>query len=116
MATKRPTQLPSAPYGLGPDPLHRDGPWVWAPLRREWRQATPEELVRQRIIHRLHTRYDYQLEQMAQERRTQAGRKSPKADVVVCADAEALRDNRDYVLVVETKNDFVTIDPDDYDQ
>jgi type I restriction enzyme M protein len=53
---------------------------------------------------------------MAQERRTQSGRKSPKADVVVCIDAEALRDNRDYALVVETKSDNVSIDPRDYDQ
>ena len=114
--SNRPTQIPPASYASGSDPLHTDANWVWAPLRREWRRATPEELVRQRIIYRLHTRYGYQIEQMAQERRVQAGRKSPKADVVVGADADALRNNRDYVLVVETKNDFVTIDPADYDQ
>jgi len=116
MAKRTPTNTPKTPYRDGADPLHIEGSWIWAPLRREWRQRTPEELVRQQIIHRLHVRYGYALEQMAQERRTQAGRKSPKADVVVCKDAEALRDNRDYVLVVETKSDNVTIDPRDYDQ
>jgi type I restriction enzyme M protein len=107
---------PPAPYGTPAKPLHRDGDWIWAPLRREWRKATPEEVVRQQIIHRLHVHYGYALEQMAQERRTQSGRKSPKADVVVCKDAAALQDNRDYVLVIETKSDNVSIDPRDYDQ
>jgi type I restriction enzyme M protein len=111
-----PKKHPAAPYGTPAKPLHRDGDWIWAPLRREWRKASPEEVVRQQIVHRLHARYGYALEQMAQERRTQSGRKSPKADVVVCRDAAALQDNRDYVLVVETKSDNVTIDPLDYDQ
>lgn len=111
-----PKKQPAAPYGKQTSPLHIQGDWIWAPLRREWRRCTPEELVRQQIVYRLHTRYGYALEQMAQERRTQSGRKSPKADVVVCKDAEALQDNRDYVLVVETKSDNVSIDPRDYDQ
>ncbi|MGN9767561.1 N-6 DNA methylase [Micromonospora sp. SD12] len=76
--------------------------------------ATPEELVRQAFIHHLHTHYGYSLEQMAQERPMLVGRRATRADILVCRDAEALADNRDYVLVVETKAEHVPLLVDDY--
>lgn len=112
----RPRRIPPTPYGDGVDPLHREGKWVWAPLRRGWLEAKPEELVRQEFIHRLHTQWGFSLDQMAQERRTTHGHGSPRADIVIAADAAALAANRDYRIVVETKAETVTIDPADYAQ
>ena len=118
VTSRKPAAPPATPFRAptDPDPLHTQGKWIWAPLRSDWSINTPEESVRQAYIYRLHERYGYSLAQMAQERRTQSGRKSPKADIVVCRNAAALQANRDYVIVVECKSDNVSIDPDDYDQ
>jgi type I restriction enzyme M protein len=114
----KPTTAPATPFKDGPDPLHRLGNWLWVPLKGEWRDVAerPEEVVRQQFVHRLLTEYGYALSQMAQERRTTHGHKSPRADIVVCRDADALRENRDYALVVECKSEDTKIVPDDYDQ
>lgn len=110
-----PTAIPSKHYTDSVEnPLHRDGSYVWAPLAQEWRIATPEELVRQGFIHRLHTHYGYSLEQMAQERPMQVGRRATRADILVCRDAAAKAENRDYVLVVETKAEHVPLLVEDY--
>lgn len=54
-------------------------------MRKEWRDVTtkPEEIVRQKFIRTLVEHYGYALEQMDQERRTQHGHKSPRADIVI---------------------------------
>jgi len=110
-----PTAIPSKHYTASVErPLHRDGSYVWAPLVQEWRIATPEEVVRQEFIHRLHTHYGYSLEQMAQERPMQVGRRSTRADILVCRDAAAQAENRDYVLVVETKAQHVPLHLEDF--
>lgn len=56
---------------------------VFAPLKGERLVANPEEMVRQSFVLHLNSHYSYSYEQMAQERRTQAGRRSPKADILI---------------------------------
>lgn len=121
MATQRkPKDAPAGPFPAAPDALHRVGPWLWIPLRSEWRDVTnkPEEVVRQRFIRVLVEHYGYDLAQMDQERRTQHGHKSPRADIVVWqspADKNA-KPVRAPVLVVECKTDTIEIQERDYYQ
>jgi type I restriction enzyme M protein len=111
-ATRKPP-VPESNFAAGPS-IHMEGTWVWAPLKRDWLQASPEELVRQRLILELSVKYGYSLDQMAQERRIRDGRRSVRADILICRDAEAMRDNRDYVLVVECKAESVPLMIDDF--
>ncbi|MGW4838611.1 N-6 DNA methylase [Streptomyces globisporus] len=113
---RKPRGVPATPYREGDDPLHRQGNWLWAPLRQTWLLAKPEELVRQEFIHRMHTQWGYDLGQMAQEVRATSGRKSVRADVVVAESSQALAENRGYVMVVETKAESVPIRRADYEQ
>lgn len=78
----------------------------------------PEEVVRQRFIRVLVEHYNYDLAQLDQERRTQHGHKSPRADIVVwqsAADKNA-KPVRAPVLVVECKTDGIEIQERDYYQ
>lgn len=61
--TKKPAHQPSLPFPSGVDALHREGNWLWIPLRKEWRDVTakPEEIVRQRFIRALVEHYGYSL-------------------------------------------------------
>ncbi|WP_369033256.1 N-6 DNA methylase [Streptomyces adonidis] len=112
----KPKAIPPSPFRDGDQPLHREGNWVWAPLRKDWLLAKPEELVRQKFIHRMNAQWGYRLEQMAQEVPTTSGRKSVRADIVVAASPQALNEKRDYVMVVETKAENVPIRQADYEQ
>jgi type I restriction enzyme M protein len=118
--TKKPTSPPAAPFPVAADTLHHVGNWLWIPLRKEWRDSTakPEEVVRQHFIRVLVEHYGYDLAQMDQERRTQHGHKSPRADIVVwqsAADKQA-KPVRTPVLVVECKTDSIEIQERDYYQ
>jgi len=73
-------------------------------------------MVRQAFIYRLHEQWGYPLEQMRQEVRIQSGRGSTRADVVVAESPEALKENRNWVIVVEAKAETVPISPTDYGQ
>lgn len=122
MATKtnKPTTAPATPFPPAHDALHQVGNWLWIPLRREWRDVTtkPEEVVRQKFIRVLVEHYAYDLAQIDQERRTQHGHKSPRADIVVwqsAADKNA-KPVRAPVLVVECKTDSIEIQERDYYQ
>ncbi|MFE6728576.1 MULTISPECIES: N-6 DNA methylase [Streptomyces] len=115
-AGRKPKAAPASHYRDGDEPLHREGNWVWAPLRQTWLLAKPEELVRQEFIHRMHTQWGYELGQMAQEVRATSGRKSVRADIVVAESSQALTENRGYVMVVETKAENVPIRRADYEQ
>jgi type I restriction enzyme M protein len=118
--TKKPTSPPKTPFPAAADALHKVGDWLWIPLRKEWRDinAKPEEVVRQQFIRVLIDHYGYDLAQMDQERRTQHGHKSPRADIVVwqsVADKQA-KPVRSPVLVVECKTDSIEIQERDYYQ
>jgi type I restriction enzyme M protein len=118
--TKKPPTAPTAPFPTTHDTLHRVGNWLWIPLRKEWRDVTtkPEEVVRQKFIRVLVEHYGYDLGQIDQERRTQHGHKSPRADIVVwqsAADKNA-KPVRAPVLVVECKTDSIDIQERDYYQ
>lgn len=122
MATKpkKPTTAPATPFPPAQDALHQVGQWLWIPLRKEWRDVTtkPEEVVRQKFIRILVEHYAYDLAQIDQERRTQHGHKSPRADIVVwqsAADKNA-KPVRAPVLVVECKTDSIEIQERDYYQ
>lgn len=118
--TKKPTAAPATPFPATPDALHQVGNWLWIPLRKEWRDVTtkPEEVVRQKFVRVLAEHYGYDLAQIDQERRTQHGHKSPRADIVVwqsVADKNA-KPVRAPVLVVECKTDSIEIQERDYYQ
>lgn len=118
--TKKPTAAPVTPFPTAQDALHQVGHWMWIPLRKEWRDVTtkPEEVVRQKFIRILVEHYGYDLAQLDQERRTQHGHKSPRADIVVwqsAADKNA-KPVRAPVLVVECKTDSIEIQERDYYQ
>ncbi len=83
-----------------------------------WREAKPEELVRQAFILHLHHHYGYVFEQMLDEQKTQHGRKSPKADIAIW-DTSAARNTKPRQspkIVVECKAENVTIHPKDFYQ
>lgn len=118
--TKKPAAAPSSTFPANHDALHQIGNWLWIPLRKEWRDVTakPEEIVRQKFIRVMVEHYGYDLTQMDQERRTQHGHKSPRADIVVwqsAADKNA-KPVRSPVLVVECKTDSIEIQEGDYYQ
>lgn len=79
--TKKPTHQPSLPFPPAADELHQEGDWLWIPLREEWRDVTNKP----------------------EERRTQHGHKSPRADIVVWQSADDKAVNRSPALVVECK-------------
>ena len=62
--TKKPKTAPPSPFPSEPDTLHREGNWLWIPLRSEWRDVTakPEEIVRQTFIRHLVDHYGYPLD------------------------------------------------------
>jgi type I restriction enzyme M protein len=111
-------KAPAKPFPTEPDTLHREGDWVWIPLKGEWRIATgkPEEIVRQHFVRQLIENYGYSLAQMDQERRIQAGHKSPRADIVIWESADAKAKNLSPVLVIECKSESVDIALPDYFQ
>ena len=106
------------PFPAKPEALHRQEDRLWIPLRQEWREVAgkPEESVRQHFIRHLCDNYGYALEQMAQERRTTHGHRSPRADVVIWETPKAKSANKTPVLVVECKAENVEIDIRDYYQ
>ena len=114
----KPKAAPATPFPAEPETLHREGDRLWIPLRQEWRDVAgkPEEIVRQHFIRCLCDEYGYALEQMAQERRTTHGRRSPRADVVIWETPKDKAANRTPVLVVECKAENVEIDLKDYYQ
>lgn len=122
MATtsKKPATTPTTPFPTAHDTMHRIGNWLWIPLRKEWRDVTtkPEEVVRQRFIRVLVEHYGYDLAQIDQERRTQHGHKSPRADIVVwqSSNDKNAKPVRTPVLVVECKTDSIEIQEGDFYQ
>ena len=115
---KIPKHQPSLPFPTTPEGLHQEGYWLWIPLRKEWRDvsAKPEEIVRQKFIRTLVEHYGYSLDQMDQEQRTQHGRRSPRADIVIWQSADYRTAKRFPVLVVECKTDTIEIQETDYYQ
>jgi type I restriction enzyme M protein len=115
---KKPTHQPSGPFPTEAEALHQEENWLWIPLRGKWRDVTknPEEIVRQKFIRTLVEHYGYALEQMDQERRTQHGNKSPRADIVVWKTLDDKAANRSLALVVECKTDTIEIQERDYYQ
>ncbi|HTP64037.1 MAG TPA: type I restriction enzyme HsdR N-terminal domain-containing protein [Geobacteraceae bacterium] len=116
--TKKPAYKPGMPFPAPADSLHEEGNWLWIPLRNEWRDVTnkPEEIVRQHFIRALVDLYSYNLDQMDQERRTQHGHKSPRADIVIWQSVADKAANRTPVLVVECKTETIQIQDRDYYQ
>lgn len=116
--SKKPNHQPTTPFPASAESLHQEGNWLWIPLRKEWRDITtkPEEVVRQKFIRTLVQDYGYSLAQMDQERRTQHGHKSPRADIVVWESAADKEANGSPVLVVECKTDTIQIQERDYYQ
>ena len=118
--TKKPKQAPSTPWPSTPGELHREGPWTWLPLKKEWRDTTgkPEEIVRQGFIRHLCEDCGYTLEQMRQEQRMTSGSRSARADIVIWETAAkaAAGPGVQPVLVIECKAESVEIDLRDYYQ
>ena len=120
MASKKPKTNPKTDFPADPTALHREGDWLWIPLRSEWRDVTakPEEIVRQTYIRHLVDNLGYSLDQMDQERRIQSGHRSPRADIVIwdTPAKKALTPSPAPVLVVECKSEAVDINIKDFYQ
>jgi type I restriction enzyme M protein len=120
MATKKPKAVPKTHFPPDAGTLHREGDWLWIPLRSEWRDvsAKPEEIVRQTYIRHLVESLGYSLDQMDQERRIQSGHRSPRADIVIwdTPAKKALDPSPAPVLVVECKSEAVDINIKDFYQ
>lgn len=120
MATKKPKAVPKTPFPPDAGTLHREGDWLWIPLRSAWRDvsAKPEEIVRQTYIRHLVENLGYSLDQMDQERRIQSGHRSPRADIVIwdTPAKKALDPSPAPVLVVECKSEAVDINIKDFYQ
>lgn len=83
-----------------------------------WREPKPEELVRQAFILHLHQHYGYAFEQMLDEQKTQHGRRSPKADIVIWESVAARNASPkpSPKIVVECKAENVAIHQRDFFQ
>ncbi|MDQ1613269.1 MAG: type restriction enzyme protein [Pyrinomonadaceae bacterium] len=88
---------------------------VYCPLLKEYRSATPEELVRQSYLLHLHQHYNYSFDQMLQEQRQQAGKRSPRVDIVIWESPEVVK-RESPKIVVECKAETVGIHQRDYYQ
>lgn len=89
---------------------------IFCPLVNDYRVPTPEEVVRQSFILHLHKHYGYEFDQMAQERKVQHGRRSPRTDIVVWESVQAKAAGKTPVIVVECKAESVNINVRDYYQ
>jgi type I restriction enzyme M protein len=93
---------------------------IWCPLAKEgagdWHNPSPEERVRQGFILLLHEHYGYSFDQMRQERKTIAGKRSPRVDIAVWESVEARAAGQAPKLVVECKAENVAIHARDYYQ
>ena len=116
VVTAAPAQLNEKLSTMLPKPPIDGKGRIFCPLLKDWRVAKPEEIVRQSYILHLNHHYGYQFEQMAQERRTLHGHRSPKADIVVYETAEKCHQRKSPVIVVECKAESVDIHPKDYYQ
>lgn len=118
MASKKPKTNPGTHFPADATALHREGDWLWIPLRSEWRDVStkPEEIVRQNYIRHLTEHLGYTLDQMDQERRTMHGHKSPRADIVIWETATKKANNNTPVLVIECKSESIDININDYYQ
>lgn len=115
----KPKTAPATPFPT--EGLHRVGGWLWLPLRSEWRDVStrPEEEVRQGFIRHLAENLGYDLAQMDQERRTQHGHRSPRADIVVWKTREDKLKGKNGAapgLVIECKAEHIDIQTADYYQ
>ena len=96
--------------------LRRQAGKIWSHIRQDWFVEFPEELVRQRYVCRLVNEYGFTLDQMDEERKTEKGRNSAEADIVIWRVAKDKADKKPPLIVVECKADNVTITPRDYNQ
>lgn len=79
---------------------------IFVPLKSEWLEAKPEEIVRQNFICELINNYGYSLKQMAQEMQvtnSQRGTGRASADIVVWKTKEDKQQNKTAFLVIELK-------------
>jgi type I restriction enzyme M protein len=95
---------------------------IWCALAKEglgeWRRPTPEERVRQQFVAVLQAHYGYVLDQMRQERKTQAGKRSPRVDIALweSAAARVSTPSQSPKIVVECKAENIAIHRLDYYQ
>jgi len=94
---------------------------IKAPLKGDntWLIITPEELIRQKYILKLHESYGYSFEQMSQEVKLTSSKRGTgraSADIVVWRSKEEKKNNKNPLIVVECKADNITIKPEDYYQ
>ena len=89
---------------------------IFAPLKNEWLQTQPEEVVRQEFICKLVNDYGYSLQQMAQEVKlttSQRGTGRASADLIVWKTKADKQNNKTAFLVVELKADTLKLKVED---
>lgn len=95
---------------------HEDNKKIFAPLKKKYLEATPEEKVRQEFICELVNEYGYSLEQMEQELKlttSQRGTGSARADLVIWKSQEEKTKKRAAFMVVEFKADTLNLKVED---
>ena len=92
---------------------------IFAPLKGKELVKTPEEIVRQRYIMKLHNSYGYSLDQMKQEVKLTGAKRGTgraSADIVIWKSKEDKQANKNPIIVVECKADYIDIKTEDYYQ
>ncbi len=119
-AKSKPAIVAEALSSVLPQPQTNARGQIWCPIAKDgagaWHQATPEERVRQGFILLLNSHYGYAFDQMRQEQKTIAGKRSPRVDIVVWESTEAFAKGESPKLVVECKAENVAIHTRDYYQ
>ena len=89
---------------------------IFAPLRKKYLDAKPEEIVRQEFICRLINDYGYCLEQMDEEVRlttSQRGTGRAYADLIIWKSEADKKKNKTAFMVVELKADYLPLKVED---
>lgn len=92
---------------------------IFAPLKKAWLIATPEEIIRQETICKLVNDYGYQLEQMEQERSVTNSKNAAeiiRVDIVVWKNEEDKKQEKSALIVVECKAEYIKLIKEDYAQ
>jgi type I restriction enzyme M protein len=105
----------SAPIPLE---IRRKNGKIWSHVRSIWLEETPEERVRQEYLKVVVEEYGYALPQIDEEREVtgKRGTGNARADFVIWASEQDKLDQKNPLIIIETKSDNVTIQPSDYSQ
>lgn len=90
---------------------------IWSHIRKMWLVKTPEEIVRQSFLLTIVNQYEYEIDQMDEEREiTGRGSAQARADFVIWKTKDDKKSQKPPFIIVECKADNVNINQDVYFQ